>query len=118
MGGSSATATERRLLDSVAMHLFIRGLSGQTLAVEAAEGACVSDVKEKIANLEGIPCEEQRLIYAGASLDESAELAACGIKDESTLFLNLELEGGGKKRKKKTYTKPKKIKHKRKKVKL
>merc|ERR1719263_375325 len=82
------------------------------------EGACVADVKEKIASLEGIPCEEQRLIFAGASLDESAELVACGIKDESTLFLSLDLEGGGKKRKKKTYTKPKKIKHKRKKVKL
>merc|ERR1712238_484311 len=41
-----------------------------------------------------------------------------GLSDESTVFLNLDVEGGGKKRKKKTYTKPKKVKSKRKKVKL
>jgi len=52
------------------------------------------------------------------SLDASATLSACGLTDESTVFVNLELAGGGKKRKKKTYTKPKKIKHKRKKASL
>merc|ERR1711964_727717 len=48
------------------------------------------------AGAEGIPEEEQHLVFGGKSL----------------------LDGGAKKRKKKTYTKPKKIKHKRKKVKL
>jgi len=38
-------------------------------------------------------------------------LGDCGVVEESTVFLSLELAGGGKKRKKKTYTKPKKIKH-------
>merc|ERR1712232_1324739 len=61
---------------------------------------------------------EQCLIFGGRSLNDSDVLGACGVTDESTLFLSLELSGGGKKRKKKTYTKPKKIKHKRKKVKL
>eukprot|EP00913_Durusdinium_trenchii_P000958 g885.t1 len=67
--------------------------------------------------------------------DHGAHLLDCGLTDESTVFVSLELQGGGKKRKKKTcaesadeagtkpgrtrrYTKPKKIKHKRKKVKL
>lgn len=42
----------------------------------------------------------------------------CGIEQESTLFVNLDLLGSAKKRKKKTYKKPKKNKHKKKKVKL
>merc|ERR1711881_614611 len=62
--------------------------------------------------------EEQRLIFGGKSLEESASLADSGLREESTVFLTLGLDGGAKKRKKKTYTKPKKIKHKRKKVKL
>merc|ERR1712100_237930 len=65
-----------------------------------------------------VPVEEQNLIFGGRSLGDSDILGACGVTDESTLFMCPELLGGGKKRKKKTYTKPKKIKHKRKKVKL
>mmetsp|Transcript_99635 Transcript_99635/g.286484 ORF Transcript_99635/g.286484 Transcript_99635/m.286484 type:complete len:154 (-) Transcript_99635:27-488(-) len=98
------------------MRLFVRDLAGRTLAVEAA---AVSEVQQQITEAHGIPAEEQRLVFAGASLSEASLLSEVeGLQDESTLFLNLELQGGGKKRKKKTYTKPKKIKHKRKKVKL
>merc|ERR1712182_46863 len=61
---------------------------------------------------------EQRLFFAGRALASNETAAACGLTDESTLFLSLGMGGGAKKRKKKTYTKPKKIKHKRKKVKL
>merc|ERR1719242_2689538 len=61
---------------------------------------------------------EQRLIFGGRALASEEVLGECGLVDNSTLFLSLDLAGGGKKRKKKTYTKPKKIKHKRKKVKL
>ena len=97
------------------MQLFIRE-AGQTLAVSADPNAEVLSLKEQVATAWGIPAEEQRLIFAGKSLDASATLSACGLTDESTVFVNLELAGGGKKRKKKTYTKPKKIKHKRKKA--
>mmetsp|Transcript_109567 Transcript_109567/g.353567 ORF Transcript_109567/g.353567 Transcript_109567/m.353567 type:complete len:156 (+) Transcript_109567:113-580(+) len=100
------------------MRLFVRDLAGQSLCLEADPAAEVADLKKQICEAQGIPEEEQRLIFAGRSLQQSEVLAACGLEDESTLFLNLELQGGGKKRKKKTYTKPKKIKHKRKKVKL
>merc|ERR1712100_501195 len=74
--------------------------------------------KEQLSALVGDVLAEQQLVHAGKSLDDSLTLAACGLTDESTLFLASDLSGGGKKRKKKTYTKPKKIKHKRKKVKL
>eukprot|EP00427_Karlodinium_veneficum_P043865 CAMPEP_0169260542 /NCGR_PEP_ID=MMETSP1016-20121227/42567_1 /TAXON_ID=342587 /ORGANISM="Karlodinium micrum, Strain CCMP2283" /LENGTH=138 /DNA_ID=CAMNT_0009342683 /DNA_START=97 /DNA_END=510 /DNA_ORIENTATION=- len=100
------------------MHLFIRDLAGRNLAFEAHEDANIGDLKTQIAALQGIPVEEQQLSFGGRSLSSAEALAACGVSEESTLFLSLELPGGGKKRKKKTYTKPKKIKHKRKKVKL
>ncbi|CAJ1338875.1 unnamed protein product [Effrenium voratum] len=97
------------------MRLFVRDLHGATLSVEA--DGTVAALKEQLAVLTGIPCAEQRLA-CGHPLSDAQLLAECGLEEESTLFLSMDLSGGGKKRKKKTYTKPKKIKHKRKKVKL
>mmetsp|Transcript_20399 Transcript_20399/g.42277 ORF Transcript_20399/g.42277 Transcript_20399/m.42277 type:complete len:158 (-) Transcript_20399:109-582(-) len=101
------------------MQLFVRDLAGRTLPVAAGEGDDVAGLKEQIAASHGVPSCQQRLIYGGRSLEASELLGECGLANESTIFLALELAGGGgKKRKKKTYTKPKKPKHKRKKVKL
>merc|ERR1719343_171313 len=100
------------------MHLFIRDIAGGSCIVDTNEACCVEDLKGQIAALQGIPVDEQNLFFGGRPLEASESLAACGVSDESTIFLSLGLPGGGKKRKKKTYTKPKKIKHKRKKVKL
>ena len=100
------------------MQIFVRDLAGQTLPLVCDAAECVSSVQEQIVASSGIPVDEQRLIFGGRSLASTEIIGECGVEEESTLFLNLALEGGGKKRKKKTYTKPKKIKHKRKKVKL
>merc|ERR1712004_487533 len=88
---------------------------GQTISVEAED---VAGIQQQVLAASAVPVEEQRLCFGGVTLSAGLLSEIDGLADESTLFLNLELQGGGKKRKKKTYTKPKKIKHKRKKVKL
>mmetsp|Transcript_52234 Transcript_52234/g.119423 ORF Transcript_52234/g.119423 Transcript_52234/m.119423 type:complete len:157 (+) Transcript_52234:84-554(+) len=100
------------------MRLFVRGLAGQSVTLAAEAEADVSSLKHQIAASQGVPAAEQRLVFGGRALGDAELLGGCGLQDDSTVFLGLELAGGGKKRKKKTYTKPKKIKHKRKKVKL
>ena len=51
-------------------------------------------------------------MFAGRQLEDGAALGACGVADDSQLYILMRLLGGAKKRKKKTYTKPKKLKHK------
>ena len=90
----------------------------RTQVLDLGAQATVADVKAIIESRQGVPAEDQCVLFAGRQLEDEASLSACGVSDDSQLYVSLRLLGGGKKRKKKTYTKPKKIKHKHKKVEL
>eukprot|EP00593_Proboscia_inermis_P003010 CAMPEP_0171296922 /NCGR_PEP_ID=MMETSP0816-20121228/5644_1 /TAXON_ID=420281 /ORGANISM="Proboscia inermis, Strain CCAP1064/1" /LENGTH=140 /DNA_ID=CAMNT_0011770763 /DNA_START=46 /DNA_END=468 /DNA_ORIENTATION=+ len=76
------------------MELFVKTLTGKTVTIEVEEGESIEDVKAKISEKEGIPPEQQRLIFGGQQLQDSKTIDDYDIGDDSTLHLVLRLRGG------------------------
>ena len=74
--------------------IFIKTLTGKTLIFNVEPSDKIIYIKSLIHYFEGIPCDQQVLIYGGKQLEETRTFNNYGIPSGACLHLVLRLKGG------------------------
>lgn len=76
------------------MQLLVKTLTGKTITVDVNEDDTVETLKQRINEKEGIPVDQQRLIFGGKQIESERTLSDYGVTNGATMHLVLRLRGG------------------------
>lgn len=76
------------------MKINICTLSGSTKPLDVEPNMEIKEIKEKLFQIEGIPPDQQRILYRGAILPDTATVESSRINEGDSLHMVLQLRGG------------------------
>ncbi|KAI9263211.1 ubiquitin-related domain-containing protein [Phascolomyces articulosus] len=76
------------------MLIKVKTLTGKEIEIDIEQKDTISRIKERVEEKEGIPPQQQRLIFGGKQMADEVEAQEYNIVGGSVLHLVLALRGG------------------------
>jgi ubiquitin-large subunit ribosomal protein L40e len=74
--------------------VFVKTLTGQSIAIDYRADLTIAELKNEVSSREGVPVQQQRLIFQGKQLENDSTLEDYNIQPPNTIHLVLHVKGG------------------------